>query len=133
MFASFHREPPFYPGTGKASERGKYGTIYNFPQNKNPDSKTYMEEFYNVFLPAAREFSPDIIFISCGFDGHKDDHYHELPLTYKDFKIMTRELCVLANKLCEGRLISVLEGGYTLDVIANCTAIHVKELINNKV
>jgi acetoin utilization deacetylase AcuC-like enzyme len=131
MFSSFHREPPFYPGTGKASERGKYGTIYNFPQNNKPESRDYMDEFYKVFLPAAINFSPDIIFISCGFDGHKDDVYNGLPLTYQDFKIMTKELCLLANKLCEGRLISVLEGGYTLDVIDNCAAIHVKELINN--
>lgn len=131
MFSSFHRAAPFYPDSGLSTERGKYGTLYNYPQYENIKPENYLKEFYTEFLPTAIEFNPDIVFISCGFDGHKDDLYHALPLSYNDFKVMTKELCQLANRCAEGRLISVLEGGYTLKVLENCAAVHVNELLNN--
>lgn len=131
MFCSFHRSAPFYPNSGKSTERGKHGTVYNYPQHEGVKSESYMKDFYKEFLPMANEFKPDMIFISCGFDGHKEDLHGALPLTYEDFKIMTKELCLLANRYCDGRLISVLEGGYTLGVLENCAAIHVNELLTN--
>lgn len=131
MFASFHKAPPFYPNSGSSQEIGKFNTLHNYPQTDNATIDSYMSEFYQDFLPKAREFNPDIIFISCGFDSHKDDLYKELRLDYKHFQIMTKELCNLSNQHCHGRLISLLEGGYNLNVIADCAAIHVSELINN--
>lgn len=131
MFVSFHRAKPFYPNTGDRDFKGKYYNVHNFPIYENDTGDDYMKMFYEEFLPKAKDFAPDIIFISCGFDGHKDDMYHGLPLTNSHYKIMTKELCQLANKYCDGRLISVLEGGYTPEVIAECTVVHVDELLHN--
>lgn len=130
MFSSFHRAKPFYPNSGSRDYIGKYGNIHNYPFYENCTVEEYMGDF-NDFLIKANAFQPDIIFISCGFDSHKDDHYHALPLTLNEFKVMTKELCLLANKYCNGRLISVLEGGYTPSVVADCAAVHVNELLNN--
>lgn len=132
MYASFHKAPPFYPNSGSSNEKGKFETIHNYPQGEYDTAESYMTEFYQDFLPKARDFDPDIVFISCGFDSHKDDWYEALGLDYNHFKIMTKELCNLANQHSNGKLVSVLEGGYTLSVIAKCAAIHVAELINNK-
>ena len=137
MFVSFHRAKPFYPNTGDSSFKGKYSTVHNYPIHGNDPKEEYdpeeeyMKLFYEDFLPKAREFEPDIIFISCGFDGHINDMYHSLPLTNNHYKIMTKELCLLANKYCNGRLISVLEGGYTPEVIGECAVVHINEMINN--
>lgn len=131
MFASFHRAKPFYPNSGGSDEQGKYFNIHNYPQHEEGTIEDYMNDFYRDFLPKARDFKPDIVFISCGFDGHKDDHYEALPLDYNHYKLMTKALCDLANQYCDGRLISVLEGGYTPSVIAACTAVHVNELLSN--
>ena len=131
MVTSFHRSAPFYPDSGHSEEKGKYFNIHNYPQAENSTAEDYMREFYQVFLPKAIDFRPDIIFISCGFDGHKDDLYGALSLDYNHYKLMTKELCKLANKYSNGRLVSVLEGGYTPSVIAGCAAVHVNELLSN--
>lgn len=131
MFTSFHRGPPFWPGSGHSGISGRHRTVRNYPQTVEEGTDKYMKNFYQSFLPAAREFNPDLIFISCGFDGHKDDLYEALPLDYDDFRILTKEMCNLANNCCDGRLISVLEGGYSLDVLKDCAAIHVNELLVN--
>jgi acetoin utilization deacetylase AcuC-like enzyme len=131
MFSSFHRGEGFYPDSGKYAETGKYYNIDNHPQHEHNTIEEYMTEFYNDFLPKAYEFNPDIVFISCGFDGHKDDMYEALPLDYDNFKQMTKELCILANKCSKSRLVSVLEGGYTLNVLAKCTTVHIQEMLNN--
>ncbi len=131
MVSSFHRGEGFYPGSGSSDEKGKYDNIDNHPQHDLNTAEEYMKEFYEDFLPKAQEFNPDIVFISCGFDSHKDDLYRALPLDYKHFKIMTKALCQLANICSEGRLISVLEGGYTPNIIAECAAIHIHEILNN--
>ena len=131
MYSSFHRSAPFYPNSTNDTDKGKYYNIDNYPQDEYNTAEEYMREFHEKFLPKAREFDPDIVFISCGFDAHEDDWYEALPLTYKHFKIMTKALCNLANRYAGGRLVSVLEGGYTLNVLAECAAVHIHELINN--
>ena len=130
MFVSFHRAAPFYPASGSSTERGKYGNVYNYPQLEQSTAEDYLDDFTKHFLPAATQFNPDIIFISCGFDGHKDDLYSALKLETSHFTFMTRSICLLANQLCEGRVISVLEGGYKPEILAECGSAHVGELIN---
>lgn len=132
MVVSFHRAKPFYPDSGSIDEKGKHFNIHNYPQHENSTIEDYMNNFYQDFLPKAHEFNPDLVFISCGFDGHKDDYYGALPLDYNHYKLMTKSLCDLANRCCDGRLISVLEGGYTPNVIADCAAVHINELLSNK-
>ena len=132
MFSSFHRAAPFYPSTGRSGFKGKHGNVHNYPQHKNNTIEDYMNDFYQKFLPIARDFKPDIVFISAGFDSHKDDKYHALPLDYEHFRIMTKELCEISNLYSGGRLISVLEGGYSLDVLGKCASVHINELLNNR-
>jgi len=130
MFVSLHRSKPFYPNSGESDFKGKYYNVHNFPQTELNTVEDYMDDFYKS-LNDAKEFKPDIVFISCGFDGHVNDIYHALPLTNEHYRIMTRELCQLANQYSKGRLISVLEGGYDPNVISDCAAVHVNELLNN--
>ncbi len=138
MYVSFHRGGKreldrFYPGTGD-SETSQWKNIFNFPigYNESMDVASYMDKFYNRFLPQAREFKPDLVMISAGFDSHKDDLYHELPLDYEHFHAMTLSLMELANEYSQGRLISVLEGGYTTHVLNMNVAIHLATFINGR-
>jgi acetoin utilization deacetylase AcuC-like enzyme len=143
MYVSFHRggmnrEDAFYPGTGTSSRSSgtkhinKTGNIVNFPislsESKNSDS--YMNKFNNEFMPKAYEFKPDLVMISAGFDSHKDDLYHALPLDYSHYHVMTQKLAILADTCANGRLVSVLEGGYTLNVLYKCAIVHVATLID---
>ena len=125
LYCSFHCSY-IYPHTGHTSQ----GNIHNYPLDENVTSDEYMTKFY-TFLEKAYDFQPDIVFISCGFDSHKDDIYHVLPLDYRHFEIMTRQLCKLANSCCRGRLISVLEGGYDVNVLAKCVFTHIQTLLEN--
>lgn len=129
MYASLHRD---YSENVKPINEDKYENVYNFPQSKNFTVKEYMHDFNDYLLPQIGKFNPDIIFISCGFDGHVDDLYRDLQLTYNHYKIMTKSLCDIANEMCEGRIVSVLEGGYSLDVLGNCASVHIREMMNNK-
>ena len=133
LYCSFHRggtkDEPFYPNTGFNDERGKHGNVRNFPLPKNVTIEQYMDKFNNEFMPLAQQFDPDLIMISAGFDSHKDDMYHELPLDYEHFRYMTHELMKLADSCADGRLVSVLEGGYTLPVLARCVSVHVCAMI----
>jgi acetoin utilization deacetylase AcuC-like enzyme len=136
MYVSFHRggeygRDKFYPGTG-SSEVSQWDNIHNYPigYNESMDVDSYMDKFNNRFLPKAYEFDPDLVIISAGFDSHKDDLYHELPLDYIHYHEMTKSLMKLADHCSEGRLISVLEGGYSLDVLSKSVAVHLATMID---
>ena len=79
--------------------------------------------------PAVREFAPDMIFISAGFDAHRDDPLANLNWVEDDFAWLTREICAIADECCSGRVVSTLEGGYNLDALGASVAAHVSELI----
>lgn len=129
-YASLHRAPPFYPNGGWETQTGAHNNIWNYPQPKGVTSNEYMEDFSRL-IKRAREFDPGLIFVSCGFDGHKDDLFSALPLDYDDYKKMTREICKLSVECCQGRIISVLEGGYTLNVLGRCVCEHIEVLLEN--
>lgn len=80
-------------------------------------------------LPRLREFNPDLIIISCGFDAHASDPMAYLLLQVKDFVWATKELMAVADDCCEGRVVSVLEGGYDIRALAGCTVAHVRALM----
>ena len=91
-----------------------------------PDS---MQSFcLDVLLPAIDSFSPDLLLISAGFDGHRADPLAQFQLETDDFAWVTRELAELAGRRCGGRVVSLLEGGYDLSALAQCAAAHVREL-----
>ena len=128
FYASSHQSP-FYPGTGAASERGVSNNIVNVPLPRGCDSALFREKTADVILPALRKFDPQLIIISAGFDAHASDPLAELNLTDDDYRWVTQELMDIAAECCEGRIVSVLEGGYSLEALASSSAVHVHTLM----
>ncbi len=128
LFASTH-EYPLYPGTGAASETG-VGNVFNVPLASGSGSAEFRAGVEGHILPALREFRPDLILVSAGFDGHARDPLASLRLVEDDYAWITRELCALAGELCGGRLVATLEGGYDLDALATSVSAHVGEMLS---
>ncbi len=123
---------PFYPGTGGAGNEGQgagLGCNINVPLPAGADIHAYREAFANRLKPAALEFKPDIVLISAGFDAHRDDPLGGMMLTSNDYGELTGMIREIAEECCAGRLVSFLEGGYDLDVLAEAATAHVKALI----
>lgn len=129
FYASSHQSP-FYPGTGAASERGVAHNIVNAPLPRGCDSATFRERTATVILPVLLEFDPQLIIISAGFDAHALDPLAELNLSDDDFRWVTQELLKIADACCTGRVVSILEGGYSLQALASSSAVHVQALLN---
>jgi acetoin utilization deacetylase AcuC-like enzyme len=127
FYASSHQYP-FYPGTGGVKERGAHGNIVNVPLAAGSGSDIFRSRFADEILPALEAFKPGLLIISAGFDAHKDDPLAELRLTETDFAWATAKLMDVARKVCGGRVVSVLEGGYNLDALADCATAHVQTL-----
>ena len=128
FFASTH-QMPLYPGSGAAHETGASGNIMNIPLAPNSDGAALRDAFRHSILPALNEHKPQMIFISAGFDAHYADPLANLNFDEDDFAWATSQLKTAANDLCQGRLVSTLEGGYDLDALAACVAAHVKILM----
>lgn len=128
LFVSTH-QMPLYPGTGAADETGAHGQITNIPLVEGTDGTRYREILTNRILPLVEDFGPEMIFISAGFDAHRDDPLASLALTTEDFRCITEALCALAARICDGRVISCLEGGYNLPALGASAAAHVDALI----
>ena len=128
LFISSH-QMPLYPGTGAVHERGAHGQIINQPLPAGSGSAEMRMRYSRDLFPALEKFDPDMIYISAGFDAHQDDPLANLNWTTDDFAWITREICQIAARVCEGRVVSTLEGGYDLEALAASTAVHVKELI----
>ena len=127
-FGSTH-QMPLYPGTGALSETG-VGNIWNAPLRPGDGGDRFKEAFQSRILPALRNFGPDIVLISAGFDAHQDDPLANLRLVEPDFAWATNEIAEIAAKHAQGRLVSMLEGGYNLAALARSVAVHVKTLMN---
>jgi acetoin utilization deacetylase AcuC-like enzyme len=120
-----------YPGTGAASETGRgkgAGKIVNVPMPPGAGDAEFLQAFETKLVPAARAFKPDFILISAGFDGMRSDVLGVFDITPPGFGAIARVVVNLANELCRGRLVSVLEGGYRLDGLADSVAAHVSVL-----
>lgn len=128
LFASTH-QMPLFPGTGAAHETGAHDNILNVPLDAGSGGATMRRAYDDVILPAVTAFNPDLILISAGFDAHADDPLANLDWTTGDFTWVTRRICDVAAKVCEGRVVSTLEGGYDLDALAAGVAAHVRELM----
>ncbi|MGQ7792180.1 histone deacetylase family protein [Faunimonas sp. B44] len=127
LYASTH-QMPLYPGTGAVSETGS-GNIFNAPLSPGDGGEEFREAFQSRILPALREFKPDLILVSAGFDAHHRDPLASLRLTEDDFAWGTRMLMDEADRACGGRIVSVLEGGYDLRGLAGSVAAHVRQLM----
>jgi acetoin utilization deacetylase AcuC-like enzyme len=127
FYASSH-EMPHYPGTGYPIEIGS-GNIINVPLAAGDSGIEFRQKYRHIILPALKKFKPDLLLISAGFDAHKDDPLASIMLVEDDFKWITQELMTIAESCCNGRIISVLEGGYNLKALAASVAIHVETLM----
>src|SRR5713101_5165494 len=128
MYCSTH-QMPLYPGTGAISERGEHGTIVNAPLRAGDGGPEFREAFETAILPRLQEFRPDLIVISAGFDAHMRDPLANLNLSEADFGWATRKILEVADASAEGRVVSVLEGGYDLEGLARSVAAHVIALM----
>lgn len=131
LFFSTHQSP-WYPGTGGADECGEgagHGATINCPLPAGAGRREIFHAFENLLLPRAREFAPDLIVLSAGFDSRAGDPLGQFLLTDLDFADLTRHMTELADECCDGRLISVLEGGYSLAGLANAAEAHMRALI----
>lgn len=128
FYASTHQSP-LYPGTGSAEERGIAGNILNVPLPPMAGSAAFRQAMNEAVLPALDRFAPEFLLVSAGFDAHVDDPLASLCFATDDFAWATAELMALAERHCQGRLVSTLEGGYDLDALAASAAAHVRTLL----
>lgn len=128
LFASTH-QMPLYPGTGAADERGAHGQIVNVPLPPGATGAVFRAGMIGRVLPAIEAHRPEMIFISAGFDAHARDPLANLGFTEADFAWATAQLCQVADRHCNGRVVSTLEGGYDLTALAVSTAAHVRTLM----
>jgi acetoin utilization deacetylase AcuC-like enzyme len=128
MYCSTH-QMPLYPGTGALSERGARNTIVNAPLSPGDGGDRFREAMESSILPRLRDFSPDLIVISAGFDAHRRDPLANLNLVEPDFAWVTQKLMEVADKTAQGRVVSVLEGGYDLEGLSRSVAAHVTALM----
>lgn len=133
FYCSLHEHPSYrYPGSGSEHEVGHgpgRGFTLNIPMLPGASDAEYRRAFEERFLPAARRFEPSFVLVSAGFDAHADDPLAAIELSDESFVWMTAETKRLAEECCEGRLVSVLEGGYDLAALARCAALHVSTLL----
>ncbi len=133
FYCSLHQHPQTcYPGTGYAHENGRgkgVGTVLNIPMAPGLGNDAYREAFNKQFLPAARKFKPDFILVSTGFDAHARDPLASMNVTAEGFNDMLTATLDVADEHCGGRFVSVLEGGYNLQALAECVSDHVRILI----
>ncbi len=128
MFYGSTHQMPLYPGTGAIGETGQ-GNIWNAPLRPGDGSLKFREAMKDRILPALSAHRPDILIISAGFDAHKNDPLGGLELTEEDFAWATLHLMEIADRHCDGRVVSLLEGGYDLTALARSTAVHVNALM----
>ena len=127
LYISTHQYP-YYPGTGDEKEKGKYNNIFNIPLPAGTTSEEYLNA-YEFVLKRIKEFKPEFILLSAGFDAHKDDPLAQFELTSKDFYNLTKRTLNLAKLYCEGKVVSILEGGYDLNALQESTEMHVNALL----
>ncbi|HRC56611.1 MAG TPA: histone deacetylase [Kofleriaceae bacterium] len=120
MYLSVHQYP-YYPGTGAPSEIGGVsarGSTINVGLPPGLGDAEYLHVFDTVFVPALRRFRPDLVLVSAGFDPYRDDPLAQMSVTAAGFGAMARRLRLVADEVCEGRMVAVLEGGYDLHGLA---------------
>lgn len=118
---------PFYPHRGQDS---RTATMINVPLAAKSGSKELKNAFEHEFLPALNQFKPEVIYVSAGFDGHTDDPLANLRFTVGDYVWMTEFIKKVAKQHAKSRIISLLEGGYQLEALAECTCAHIESLLN---
>ena len=127
LYISTHQYP-FYPGSGTEKEKGKYNNIFNIPLPAGTTSEEYLNA-YEFVLKRLKEFKPEFILLSAGFDAEKRDPLAQFQLESEDFYTLSKRTLELSKLFCNGRVVSILEGGYDLLALQESTQKHVEALI----
>ena len=117
---------PFYPYRYQNVDRGN---IVNVPMSEGTKGDTFRQSVEDHWVPAIEHHRPELLFISAGFDAHQDDPLTGLRLADADFKWISRNIVDWSNDFCHGRVVSALEGGYDLDALRRCGALHLESLL----
>lgn len=129
LFYGSTHQMPLYPGTGALNETG-VGNVFNAPLRAGDGGEAFRDAFESRILPALHNFGPDLVVISAGFDAHEADPLANLRLVEADFMWATENLAAIAAAHSNGRIVSMLEGGYDLTALARSVAVHVKTLMD---
>ena len=127
LFISTHQYP-YYPGTGSEKEKGKFNNIFNIPLPAGTNSEEYLNAF-EFGLKRLKEFRPEFVLISAGFDSHVKDPLAQFKLETEDFYIITKRILETSKMFCNGNVVSILEGGYDLQALKESAERHVDALI----
>ena len=127
LFISTHQYP-YYPGTGSENEKGKFNNICNIPLPAGTNSEEYLNAF-EFALKKLKEFKPEFILISAGFDSDFRDPLAQFNLKTEDFYLITKRILETSKKFCNGKVVSILEGGYDLQALQEDTKRHVDALV----
>jgi acetoin utilization deacetylase AcuC-like enzyme len=128
LYCSTH-QMPLYPGTGAANETGAHDNIVNAPLTKGDGGAQFREALTRRILPRLDAFSPDLVILCAGFDAHIHDPLGGLRFVTEDFRDVTLRVMEAAARRCEGRIVSLLEGGYRPEDLSACVAAHVGALM----
>jgi acetoin utilization deacetylase AcuC-like enzyme len=128
LYCSSH-QMPLFPGSGTRSETGEYNNIVNAALHYGEGSEHFRDVYEHIILPRVAAFRPNLIVVSAGFDAHHLDPLGGINLQTNDFTWVTEEIMNIAALNCEGRIVSVLEGGYNLQALASSVAAHVGVLM----
>lgn len=129
LFYGSTHQMPLFPGTGALSETG-VGNIWNAPLKYGDDGEVFRKAYTERILEPLKKFTPDLVIISAGFDAHKHDPLGGLRLVEADFMWATTKLVEIAAKTANGRIVSMLEGGYNLEALAKSVGVHVRTLMD---
>ena len=127
LFVSTHQYP-YYPGSGSEKEKGDFNNVLNIPLEAGTSAEKYLNAYENV-LNKVREFKPEFLLFSAGFDAHIDDPLAQLQLSSEDFYKITKRTLEISKSFCNGNVVSILEGGYDLKALQESTKRHVDALI----
>lgn len=130
-FYSSHRSP-FYPGTGDADETGTgagLGTVFNLPCRFGISRSDFRDRFESTLHDAASRCKPELVLVSAGFDAHAADPVGSLGLETEDFGPLTEMIVGVADEYCDGKIVSLLEGGYNVNALAECVEQHLDVLV----
>jgi acetoin utilization deacetylase AcuC-like enzyme len=127
LYISTHQYP-YYPGSGSEKETGKFNNILNIPLEAGTSAEQFLNAYENV-LKKLKEFKPEFVLFSAGFDAHIDDPLAQLRLSSEDFYHLTKRTLEVSKSMCNGNVVSILEGGYDLKALQDSTKRHVDALI----
>jgi len=127
LYISTHQYP-YYPGSGSEKEKGKFNNIFNIPLEAGTTAEEYLNAYEHV-LKKLKEFKPEFLLFSAGFDAHIDDPLAQLRLNSEDFYQLTKRTLEFSKSFCHGNVVSILEGGYDLQALRDSTKRHVDALI----